>query len=254
MVEVDGRLFVVGCNGPQTTDSGQQTTVMVNGILGKKLGMTQVFGPNGDAIPATVLKAGPCVVVQRKTATKDGYDAVQLGLVELPGPKRVPKPMEGHFKRAGANPARFIREVRLAPGNEEVKTGDKVLVDQFKAEDIVDVVGVSKGRGFAGVHKRHHFGGGSGSHGSMFHRAPGSIGASAFPSRVLKGMRAAGHMGASQVTVRNLRIVRVLPEDNALVVEGAVPGPEGGYVVVRKAKAPKRKSRVVAAPAEKKKK
>lgn len=227
---------------------------MVNGILGKKLGMTQVFGHNGDVVPATVLKAGPCVVVQRKTAGKDGYDAVQLGLVEMPGPKRVPKPMEGHFKRAGANPTRFVREVRLVSGNDEIKTGDKVLVDQFKPEEYVDVEGLSKGRGFAGLHKRHHFGGGSGSHGSMFHRAPGSIGASAFPSRVLKGMRAAGHMGASQVTVRNLRVVRVMPEDNALVVEGAVPGPEGGYVVVRKAKAPKRKARAAAAPADKKKK
>lgn len=227
---------------------------MVNGILGKKLGMTQVFGHNGDVVPATVLKAGPCVVVQRKTVGKDGYDAVQLGLVEMPGPKRVPKPMEGHFKRAGANPTRFVREVRLVSGNDEIKTGDKVLVDQFKPEEYVDVEGLSKGRGFAGLHKRHHFGGGSGSHGSMFHRAPGSIGASAFPSRVLKGMRAAGHMGASQVTVRNLRVVRVMPEDNALVVEGAVPGPEGGYVVVRKAKAPKRKARAAAAPADKKKK
>lgn len=227
---------------------------MVNGILGKKLGMTQVFGHNGDVVPATVLRAGPCVVVQRKTVGKDGYDAVQLGLVEMPGPKRVPKPMEGHFKRAGANPTRFVREVRLVSGNDEIKTGDKVLVDQFKPEEYVDVEGLSKGRGFAGLHKRHHFGGGSGSHGSMFHRAPGSIGASAFPSRVLKGMRAAGHMGASQVTVRNLRVVRVMPEDNALVVEGAVPGPEGGYVVVRKAKAPKRKARAAAAPADKKKK
>ncbi|MGH9377210.1 MAG: 50S ribosomal protein L3 [Terriglobia bacterium] len=229
---------------------------MVNGILGKKLGMTQVFQSNGDAIPATVLKAGPCVVVQRKTANKDGYDAAQLGLVELPGPKRVGKPMEGHFKRAGANPARFLREVRLTPGNnEDVKTGDKVLVDQFKPDEYVDVVGVSKGRGFAGVHKRHHFGGGGGSHGSMFHRAPGSIGASAFPSRVLKGMRAAGHMGAARVTVRNLRVLRVLPEENAIVVEGAVPGPEGSYVMVRKAKAPRRKPQAAAAaPAGKKKK
>jgi large subunit ribosomal protein L3 len=227
---------------------------MVNGILGKKLGMTQVFQPNGDAVPATVLKAGPCVVMQRKTATKDGYDAVQLGLVELPGPKRVPKPMEGHYKRAGANPTRFLRELRLASSGEEIKVGDKVLVDQFKPDEYVDVVGVSKGRGFAGFHKRHHFGGGGGSHGSMFHRAPGSIGASAFPSRVLKGMRAAGHMGAARVTVRNLRVVRVLAEDNALVVEGAVPGPEGGYVLVRRAKAPKRKPQTVAAPQAEKKK
>lgn len=226
---------------------------MVDGILGKKLGMTQVFLDNGDALPATVLKAGPCVVVQRKTAGKDGYEAVQLGLVELPGPKRVTKPRAGHFKQAGANPSRFLREVRLSAAGGEVKVGDKVLVDQFKPEEYVDVIGVSKGRGFAGLHKRHHFGGGSGSHGSMFHRAPGSIGASAYPSRVLKGMRAAGHMGAARVTVRNLKILRVLPEDHALVVEGAVPGPEGGYVIVRRAKAPKRKKQAaVAAPPKKK--
>lgn len=211
---------------------------MVNAILGKKLGMTQIFRENGDVVPATVLKAGPCVVILRKTAAKDGYEAVQLGLVEVPGPKRVSKSMEGHFKKAGANPARFLREVRLAPGAAEVKVGDKILVEQFAVNDYVDVTGVSKGRGFAGFHKRHHFGGGGAAHGSMFHRAPGSIGASAFPSRVMKGMRAAGHMGVDRVTVRNLQVVQVLPEDNTLVVRGAVPGPKGAYVVVRKAKAP----------------
>jgi large subunit ribosomal protein L3 len=211
---------------------------MVNAILGKKLGMTQIFKENGDVVPATVLKAGPCIVVQRKTAAKDGYEAVQLGLVEVPGPKRVPRPMEGHFKKASANPMRFLREVRLGSDAAEIKTGDKVLVEQFAVDDLVDVTGVSKGRGFAGFHKRHHFGGGGGAHGSMFHRAPGSIGASAFPSRVMKGMRAAGHMGTDRVTVRNLQVVQVLPDDNTLVVCGAVPGPKGAYVVVRKAKAP----------------
>jgi large subunit ribosomal protein L3 len=210
----------------------------VDAILGKKLGMTHIFMENGDAIPATVLKAGPCVVVQRKSAGKDGYEAAQLGLVELPPPRKVTKAMEGHFKKAGANPVRFLREVRLSTADSEVKVGDKVLVEQFKVDDFVDVTGISKGRGFAGVHKRHHFGGGGAAHGSMFHRAPGSIGASAFPSRVLKGTRAAGHMGMDQVTVRNLRVVQVLSEDNALVVQGAVPGPNGRYVVVRKAKAP----------------
>jgi len=214
---------------------------MVDAILGKKVGMTQVFRANGDQVPATVLKAGPCVVIQRKTAEKDGYEAVQLGLVELPGPKRVTKAMDGHFKRAGANPSGFLREVRLASGAVEAKVGDKVLVDQFGVDEYVDVTGISKGRGFAGFHKRHHFGGGGGSHGSMSHRAPGSIGASAFPSRVLKGMLAAGHMGVDRVTVRNLRVLRILPADNALVVEGAVPGPDGAYVVVRKARAPRRK-------------
>ncbi|MDE3180354.1 MAG: 50S ribosomal protein L3 [Acidobacteriota bacterium] len=226
---------------------------MVNGILGKKLGMTQVFQPNGDAAPATVLKAGPCVVLQRKTTAKDGYDAVQLGLVEMPGPRRVTKAMEGHFKHAGANPTRFLREFRLGSESGDVKVGDKVLAEQFKTGDYVDVVGVSKGRGFAGVHKRHHFGGGAGAHGSMFHRAPGSIGASAFPSRVMKGMRAAGHMGAARVTVRNLKVLRVMAEDNALIVEGAVPGFDGAYIVVRKAKAPKRAPRAQPSGAEKKK-
>lgn len=211
---------------------------MVKAILGKKIGMTQVFAENGDVVPVTVLKAGPCVVVQRKTAQTDGYDAAQLGLVEVPPPKHVNKPREGHFKKAGANPVRFLREIRLGAGGGEIKTGDKVLVDLFAVNDRVDVVGTSKGRGFAGFHKRHHFGGGGEAHGSMFHRAPGSIGASAFPSRVMKGMRAAGHMGNAQVTARNLRVVQVIADDNTLLVEGSVPGPQGGYVVVHKAKAP----------------
>ena len=211
---------------------------MLKAILGKKLGMTQIFAENGDVVPVTVLKAGPCVVIQRKTAAKDGYDAAQIGLVEVPPPRRVTKPLEGHFKNAGANPGRFLREVRLDGDSGDVKVGDKVLADIFAASDTVDVIGTSKGRGFAGVHKRHHFGGGGAAHGSMFHRAPGSIGSSSFPSRVFKGMRAAGHMGVNQVTVRNLRVVRVLAEDNAILVEGSVPGPDGGYVVVRKARAP----------------
>lgn len=211
---------------------------MLKAILGKKLGMTQVFGENGDVVPVTVLKAGPCVVIQRKTSAKDGYEAAQIGLVEVPPPRRVTKPQEGHFKSAGANPARFLREVRLDEESGDIKVGDKVLADIFAANDTVDVIGTSKGRGFAGFHKRHHFGGGGAAHGSMFHRAPGSIGSSSYPSRVFKGMRAAGHMGDNRVTVRNLRVVRVLPEDNAILVEGAVPGPDGGYIIVRKARAP----------------
>jgi large subunit ribosomal protein L3 len=211
---------------------------MLKAILGKKLGMTQIFAENGDVVPVTVLKAGPCVVIQRKTAAKDGYDAAQIGLVEVPPPRRVTKPREGHFKSAGANPSRFLKEVRLDEESGDIKVGDKVLVDIFAANDTVDVIGTSKGRGFAGFHKRHHFGGGGGAHGSMFHRAPGSIGSSSYPSRVFKGMRAAGHMGVNQVTVRNLRVVRVLEGDNAILVEGSVPGPDGGYVLVRKARAP----------------
>ena len=209
---------------------------MSPGILGRKIGMTQLFRPDGQVVPVTLLKAGPCMVVQRKTPTTDGYDAVQLGLMEFVKPARINKPITGHLKKAGVEGARFMREFHLRPGDDDFKAGDKVLVDQFKPKEKVDVIGVSKGRGFAGLVKRHHFRGGEGSHGSMFHRAPGSIGASSFPSRVVPGMRMAGHMGAGQVTVRNLEIVEVDTEDNVLMVKGAVPGPNGGYVVVRRAK------------------
>jgi len=209
---------------------------MSPGILGRKIGMTQVFREDGQVVPVTLLKAGPCMVVQRKTPTTDGYDAVQLGLMEFIKPARINKPITGHLKKAGAEGSRFMREFHLRPGDDDFKAGDKVLVDQFKPKEKVDVIGVSKGRGFAGLVKRHHFRGGEGSHGSMFHRAPGSIGSSSFPSRVFPGMRMAGHMGAEQVTVRNLEIVEVDTEDNVLMVKGAVPGPNGGYVVVRRAK------------------
>ena len=209
---------------------------MSPGILGKKIGMTQMFRPDGQAVPVTLLKTGPCMVVQRKTPTTDGYDAVQLGLMEFIKPARINKPIAGHLKKAGVEGARFMREFHLRPGDDDLKPGDRVLVDQFKPQEKVDVIGVSKGRGFAGLVKRHHFRGGEGSHGSMFHRAPGSIGASSFPSRVLPGMRMGGHMGSEQVTVRNLEIIEVDTEDNVLMVKGAVPGPNGGYVVVRRAK------------------
>ena len=190
---------------------------MSPGILGKKIGMTQMFRPDGQAVPVTLLKAGPCMVVQRKTPPTDGYDAVQLGLVEFIKPQRINKPTAGRLKKAGVDGARFMRELPLGPGDGDLKAGDKVLVDQFKPLDKVDVVGISKGRGFAGVVKRHHFRGGEGSHGSMFHRAPGSIGASSYPSRVLPGMRMGGHMGHDRVTVRNLEVVQVDTEDNVLV-------------------------------------
>jgi large subunit ribosomal protein L3 len=206
------------------------------GILGKKIGMTQIFRPDGQVVPVTLLKAGPCMVVQRKTPATDGYDAVQLGLLEFVKPARINKPATGHLKKAGVEGAKFMRELRLNGGNGDLKAGDRVLVDQFKPNDKVDVMGVSKGRGFAGVVKRHHFRGGEGSHGSMFHRAPGSIGASSYPSRVVPGMRMGGHMGHAQVTVRNLEVIDVDTEDNVLAVKGAVPGPNGGYVVVRRAK------------------
>jgi large subunit ribosomal protein L3 len=200
--------------------------------------MTQLFRADGQVVPVTLLKAGPCFVVQRKTPATDGYDAVQLGLNEFVKAKRVNKPATGHLKKAGAEGTRFLRELRFLPGQAsgDMKAGDKVLVSDFRPSEKVDVIGVSKGRGFAGVVKRHHFRGSDGTHGSMHHRAPGSIGASSYPSRVIPGMRMGGHMGDEQVTVRNLEIIEVDAEENVLVVKGAVPGPNGGYVVVRRAK------------------
>ncbi len=206
---------------------------MINGLLGRKVGMTQILRDDGTVIPVTVIQAGPCVVVQKKTKQRDGYDAVQLGFVEFVKPRRVNKPMGGHFKKAEAAPVRFLREMRVN-ADEGANPGDKVMVDIFNPSELVHVVGTSKGRGFAGLIKRHHFGGGQASHGSMFHRAAGSIGSSAYPSRVLKGMRMAGHMGSERVTVQNLRVERVDQDNNLLYVEGAVPGPNGGYVVVEK--------------------
>jgi large subunit ribosomal protein L3 len=207
---------------------------MVNGIIGKKIGMTQVFASDGTVTPVTVLRAGPCVVVQKKTVNTDGYNAVQLGFVEEKPPRKVNKPTEGHFKRAGLPPTRILREVRLEVSEESTNVGDKILVDLFNENDLVDVIGTSKGRGFAGFVKRHGFGGGRATHGSMFHRAPGSIGASAYPSRVIKGTRMAGHMGDVKKTTQNLRVVAVDSEKNLLLVRGAVPGPNGGYVLIKK--------------------
>jgi len=207
---------------------------MVTGIIGKKVGMTQIFDGDGTIHPATVIKAGPCVVVQAKRTATDGYEAVQLGLVEEV-PAKVNKPLAGHYRKANVPPTRVRREVPLAPGGDGAKAGDQVLVSIFAAGDRVDVVGTSRGKGYQGVVKRHHFGGGAATHGSMFHRAPGSIGASSFPSRVVKGMRAAGRMGGERVTIHNLKVLHVDPEHHLLVVEGGIPGAPEGYVLVRKA-------------------
>jgi large subunit ribosomal protein L3 len=217
----------------------------VSGILGKKVGMTQLFDDKGDVHPVTVLQAGPCVVTQRKTVTKDGYDAAQIGLVEFVKESRLTEPMKGHFAKHNLPPMRFLREVPIivdADNQEGAKVGDKVLVDIFEGDRFVDVVATSKGRGFAGVVKRHKFAGGAGSHGSMF-QIPGSIGSSAFPSRVFKGMRMSGHMGVDRVTVRNLRVLGVDKDENLLVVEGAVPGHKDAYVMISKAKKPPRERR-----------
>jgi large subunit ribosomal protein L3 len=213
---------------------------MLTGIIGKKVGMTQVFAPDGTVTPATVIKAGPCVVLQAKGAQTDGYDAVQLGFVEEK-PAKVNKALAGHYKKAGnVPPTRVRREVKVAAGGDPVKAGDQVLVGGvFKDGERVDVIGISRGKGFQGVIKRHNFRGGAATHGSMFHRAPGSIGASSFPSRVVKGMRAAGRMGGDRVTTRNLKVVQVDADNNLLLVRGSVPGAPGTYIVVRKAVAAK---------------
>ncbi len=217
----------------------------VSGILGRKIGMTQVFDDKGEVHPITVLKVGPCVVTQLKTQAKDGYDAAQIGLVEFVKASKINKAMTGHFAKADAPPVRMIKEVAIetaTDGTDGVKAGDRVLVDIFNDEKFVDVIGTSKGRGFAGVVRRHNFGGGPKSHGHMF-QVQGSIGASSFPSRVFPGQRMPGHYGTDQVTVRNLRIRGIDAEENLLMVEGAVPGPRDGYVMISKAKAPPRERR-----------
>jgi large subunit ribosomal protein L3 len=235
---------------------------MVNGILGRKIGMTQIFDDKGDVHPVTVLQAGPCVITQLKRADKHGYESAQIGLVEFVKGKNVSKAMQGHFGKHDLPPVKFIREVALeadeaetakpaekaaegqaeAKSNGAAKVGDKVLVDIFASEKYVDVTGVSKGRGFAGVVRRHHFGGGPAAHGHMF-QVQGSIGASSFPSRTFPGQRMSGHMGVDQVTVRNLKIRGIDPDENLLLVEGAVPGHKNAYVVILKAKKPPRERR-----------
>jgi len=225
----------------------KEMATKVAGILGKKVGMTQLFDSKGDVRPVTVLQAGPCVVTQHKSATRDGYEAAQIGLVEFVKQSRLTKPAQGHLAKNNLPPVKFMREVPLeiegAPdGDGSVKVGDRVLVEIFEGERFVDIVGISKGRGFQGVVKRHHFGGGPKSHGSMF-QITGSIGSSAFPSRVFKGMRMSGHMGNARVTQRNLRVLGVVKDENLLVVEGSVPGPNGGYVLINKAKKPPRERR-----------
>ncbi|HSE48833.1 MAG TPA: 50S ribosomal protein L3 [Terriglobales bacterium] len=231
----------------------------INGILGKKVGMTQLFDDKGDVCPVTVLQAGPCVITQKKSANKDGYDAVQIGLVEFVKGKNVTEPMKGHFAKHNLPPVKFMKEVGVVvdgkdgqqkaeaaegeqPAEGSLKVGDKVLVDIFQDEKYVDISGTSKGRGFAGVVRRHHFQGGPAAHGHMF-QVQGSIGASSFPSRVFPNQRMSGHMGDAAVTVRNLRIRGIDLDENLLFVEGAVPGHKGAYVVINRAKRPPRERR-----------
>jgi large subunit ribosomal protein L3 len=214
---------------------------MINGIIGKKVGMTQIFAADGTVTPVTVIKAGPCVVVQKKSAAgRDGYNAVQLGLVEDRPVKlkNVNKPMRGHFEKTGGGvpPTRILKEFRLEDSADPTSVGDKVLVDQFTDGDLIEVIGRSKGRGFAGTVKRHNFNRGPESHGSMNVRAPGSIGQSAYPSRVIKGTRSSGHMGDERVTIKSLTVARVDIENNLLMVRGAVPGANGSVVIIKKSK------------------
>lgn len=215
----------------------------VDGIIGIKLGMTQVFAEDGSLVGVTVLQAGPCVVVQRRTKEKDGYDAAQLGLVEFVKPQRINKGLTGHFKKANVAPAKILREVRLPESKDETKVGDRVLVENFKAGELVDVSGVSKGRGFAGGVKRWHYAGGDATHGSMFHRAPGGIGGSSFPSRVWKNQHFPGHMGNERVTAKNLKVIKVDTDENLLLVRGSVPGPSGTYIFIHKAKKAAKKAK-----------
>ena len=209
----------------------------VHGIIGKKIGMTQIFGSDGTVFPVTVVQAGPCLVVQKKTAEKDGYESVQIGLVESRPDRRANRAARGRFEKANVAPMRTLAEVRLDAGD-ELKPGDKVLCDAFQEKDYVDVLGVSKGKGFAGVVRRHHFRGGAATHGSMFHRAPGSIGASSFPSRVFPGTRSSGRLGGRQATAKNLIVVRVDAEKNLLYLKGAVPGARNSVVKIVRSNLP----------------
>jgi len=204
---------------------------MTLGLIARKRGMTQVFGDDGNVIPVTVLEAGPCTVVQVKTQASDGYEALQIGFE--PKKKNVTKPMAGHFKKANIPASRVLREVRLK-STEGYQVGQALAADVFKPGELVDVSGVTKGQGFQGGVKRHGWSGGDATHGSMFHRAPGSIGASSDPSRVFPGHRLPGRMGAERRTVAHLEVVRVVPDQNLLLVKGAVPGATGGLVLVRK--------------------
>ncbi len=213
---------------------------MATGILGRKVGMTRIFTEDGRWIDVTLVQAGPCIVVQRKTKEKDGYEAVQLGFEEIK-PKRCTKPLLGHFQKHGVPPMRFLREFRVEPDS-QLKPGDEIKVDIFRIGDKVDIAGTSKGRGFAGVVKRHGYSGGPNTHGSNFHRRPGSIGQSAWPAEVYKGKGLPGHMGDVRVTVQNLEVVDVVPEKNLLVVRGSIPGANGSLVEIKHSVKIKRKS------------
>lgn len=202
----------------------------MTGILGKKLGMTQVFDESGRIWPVTVVEAGPCCVIQVKTKEKDGYEAVKVGFFEVKKEKKVNKPLKGIFKKAGLNAYKILKEFPMG----DMKVGEMITVEKFQKGDIISATGISKGKGFQGVIKRHNYAGGPASHGSMFYRAPGSIGASSFPSRVWKNKGMPGHMGSERVTVKNLKIIDVKADKNLLLILGAVPGSKGTFLEIRK--------------------
>ena len=213
--------------------------VATKGILGRKIGMTQVFDENGRAVPVTVVEAGPCRVAQVKTPQRDGYSAVQLAFGTA---KRPTKPLAGHFAKAGVEPARHLVELRI-DDTDGVEPGAEIRADVFDSGELVDVIGVTKGKGFSGVMKRHNFGGLSASHGTeRKHRSPGSIGACATPARVFKGTRMAGQLGHVRVTTLNLRVIRADRDRNLLLIRGAVPGPKGGLIMVRSAARQRRRT------------
>ena len=206
---------------------------MIEGLIGRKVGMTQIINENGEMIPVTVIKTGPCVIVQRKTAEKDGYDAVQLGLIESKKVKKLTKPFKGHLEKRGVKQlVKILREVRVKD-EKELKEGEELTVELFDKVKKVNVIGVSKGKGFQGVMKRHGFGGGRMSHGSKIHRTPGSTGAATYPGRVMKGKKLPGQTGNKRITVKNLKVEKIMKDENLLLVRGAVPGPNGGLVIVK---------------------
>ncbi|MER3446204.1 MAG: 50S ribosomal protein L3 [Candidatus Dadabacteria bacterium] len=206
---------------------------MIEGLIGRKVGMTQMFLDDGTLLAVTVIKAGPCFVIQKRTSEKDGYEAVQIGFEEVK-PQRATKPILGHFKKAGVPPVRFLKEFRILNGKaNDYKSGDVVKANIFKEGDILDVTGKSKGKGFAGVMKRHGFQGQPDSHGGMSHRKPGSVGQHSYPARVWKGLKMAGHMGAKRVTMQGLHVVKVDAEKNLIIVKGSVPGPDNGMVILK---------------------
>jgi len=207
----------------------------MKGILGRKIGMTQIFTDSGEAVPVTVVQAGPCLVVQRKTSERDGYDAIQVGLVEERAPRKVSAPMRGHFQAAEVAPMRRLVEFKVA-ADDEMKPGDQLKASIFEVDEYVDVVGRGKGKGFQGVIRRHGFGGGGATHGSMFHRAPGSVGQASDPSRVFPGQKMPGQMGAKRITAKNLQVVKIDEEKNLLFLRGSVPGPNSAYIAIQAAK------------------